>query len=118
MKLFTNAFISRPYLADDDSYQAVSDTLERLPFMLAVETQYVPATDTAGSFIVATCKGPWNSVQVPFSYDQSLEGAHYVGAVAMAKKACPDRWESLAVLGRVQTSTGYLFAFGEDGLNS
>lgn len=118
MKLTNKAFIGRPYITDGDSYQEVRDTLERVPFTWAIQTHYVPATDTDGAFIVASCKAIDACIQVAYSYEHSRQGAHYVAAVALIKRECSDMWENLTVLGSVEQGSGYLFCFGEDGLNT
>ena len=118
MEVINRAFISRPYISQGDSYGEVKDTLDRLPFMVAIQTHYVPATDTDGSFIVATCKGIKKCIQVPYAYEHGREGVHYVAAMALAKRYLPDKWQNLAVLGAIEHGGGYLFCFGEDGLNT
>lgn len=118
MQLTNRAFISRPYITEGDSYEEVKDTLERLPFMVAIQTHYVPATDTEGAFIVASCKGIQKCIQVPFAYEHNRSGTHYVAAMALVKRDLPDKWESLAVLGSIEHGGGFLFCFGEDGLNT
>ena len=37
MEVINRAFISRPYITEGDSYNEVRDTLDRLPFMLAIQ---------------------------------------------------------------------------------
>lgn len=118
MTLINCAFIGRPYITEGDSYIEVKETLERLPFMLAIQTHYVPATDTEGACIVATSKGIRKCIQVPFAYENSRSGTHYVAAMALVKRELPDKWENLAVLGSIEHGGGYLFCFGEDGLNT
>lgn len=118
MRLANRAFIGRPYIAPGDSYEEVKDTLERLPFMAAIQTHYVPATDTEGACIVATCKGIRKSIQVPYAYEHNRSGVHYVAAVALLRRDLPDKWENLAVLGSIEHGGGFLFCFGEDGLNT
>ena len=118
MKLHSCAFMSRPYITEGDSYEEVKDTLDRLPFMLAIQTHYVPATDTEGAFIVASCKGIQKTIQVPFAYEHNRSGTHYVAAMALVKRDLPDKWENLAVLGAIEHRGGFLFCFGEDGLNT
>ena len=116
--LYNRAFIGRPYITEGDSFDEVKDTLARLPFMFAVQTHYVPATDTEGAFIVASCKGIKKCIQVPFAYEHNRSGTHYVAAMALAKRDLPDKWENLAVLGAIEHNGGFLFCFGEDGLNT
>jgi hypothetical protein len=118
MKLINRAFISRPYITDGDSHSEVSETLARVPFMWAIQTHYMPATDTDGAFIVASCKAAEACIQVPYAYEHSREGAHYVAAMALVKRECADRWETLTVLGSVESGSGYLFCMGQDGLNT
>lgn len=118
MEVINRAFISRPYITQGDSYSEVKDTLDRLPFMLAIQTHYIPSTDTEGACIVASCKGIRKCIQVPFAYEHNHEGVHYVAAMALAKRDLPDKWENLAVLGSIAHGGGFLFCFGEDGLNT
>ena len=118
MEVINRAFISRPYITEGDSYEEVRDTLERLPFMVAIQTHYVPATDTEGAFIVASCKGIQKCIQVAYAHDHSRHGTHYIAAMALAKRDLPDKWENLAVLGSIEHGGGFLFCFGEDGLNT
>ena len=108
MQVTNRAFIGRPYITEGDSYEEVKDTLDRLPFMVAIQTHYVPATDTEGACIVASCKGIQKCIQVPFAYEHNRSGTHYVA----------DKWENLAVLGAIEHGGGFLFCFGEDGLNT
>ena len=118
MTLINRAFIGRPYITEGDSYDEVKDTLARLPFMVAIQTHYVPSTDTEGAFIVASCKGIQKCIQVPYAYEHNRDGVHYVAAVALLKRDLPDKWENLAVLGSIEHRGGFLFCFGEDGLNT
>ena len=118
MTLINRAFISRPYITEGDSYKEVKDTLERLPFMAAIQTHYVPATDTEGASIVATCKDIKKCIQVPYAYEHNRSGVHYVAAMALLKRDLPDKWENLTVLGSIEQGGGFLFCFGEDGLNT
>lgn len=116
--LINRAFISRPYITDGDSHSEVSDTLDRVPFMWAIQTHYMPATDTNGAFIVASCKYIDACIQVAYAHEHSREGAHYVAAMALIKRECADAWENLTVLGSVEQRGGFLFCFGRDGLNT
>ena len=118
MEVTDRAFISRPYITDGDSHSDVKDTLGRVPFMWAIQTHYVPATDTDGAFIVASCKAIKACIQVAYGYEHSRQGAHYVAAMALVKRKCADMWETLTVLGAVEQGGGYLFCFGQDGLNT
>ena len=118
MQIINRAFIGRPYITEGDSYEEVKDTLARLPFMVAIQTHYVPATDREGACIVATCKGIKKCIQVPYAYEHNRSGVHYVAAVALLKRDLPDKWENLAVLGSIEHGGGFLFCFGEDGLNT
>lgn len=118
MKLINRAFISRPYITEGDSHSEVRETLERVPFMWAIQTHYMPATDTDGAFIVASCKAIQACIQVAYGYEHLREGAHYVAAMALIKRECADMWENLTVLGSVEQGSGYLFCFGKDGLNT
>ena len=118
MTLVNRAFIGRPYITPGDSQVEVADTLARLPFMVAIQTHYVPATDTEGACIVATCKGIKKCIQVPYAYEHNRSGVHYVAAVALLRRDLPDKWENLAVLGSIEHGGGFLFCFGEDGLNA
>ena len=118
MQVTNQAFIGRPYITDGDSHSEVRDTLARTPSMWAIQTHYVPATDTQGAFIVASCKGIQKCIQVPFAYEHNRSGTHYVAAMALAKRDLPDKWENLAVLGAIEHGGGFLFCFGEDGLNT
>lgn len=117
MILTNKAFIGRPYITYGDSYREVKDTLERTPFMWAIQTHYMPATDTEGAFIVATCREIDASIQVAYAHEHSRAGAHYVAAMALIKRECADKWETLTVLGSAENAWGYLFCFGADGLN-
>ena len=118
MKLINRAFMSRPYITEGDSYAEVKDTLERVPPMIAIQTHYMPATDTEGAFIVATCRETDSCIQVPFAYEHSRTGTHYVAAIALIKRDYPNKWENLTVLGSTDAHWGILFCFGEDGLNT
>ena len=118
MEVINRAFISRPYITEGDSYNEVRDTLDRLPFMLAIQTRYVPATDTEGAFILAYINGAKKCIQVAYAYEHSDHGAHYVAAMALLKRDYPNKWENLAVLGSIDYLSGRLFCFGEDGLNT
>ena len=118
MQMINRAFIGRPYITEGDSCEEVADTLERLPFMVAIQTHYLPATDTEAACIVATCKGIKKCIQVPYAYEHNRSGVHYVAAMALLKRDLPDKWENLAVLGSIEHGGGFLFCFGEDGLNT
>ena len=119
MQVTNCAFIGRPYITDGESHSEVRDTLARTPSMWAIQTHYVPATDTQAAFIVASCKYIDACIQVPYAYEHSRHGAHYVAAVALVKRECADMWENLAVLGSVEQGRhGFLFCFGADGLNT
>ena len=116
MQLINRAFIGRPYITEGDSYQEVRDTLERVPPTWAIQTRYTPAEDTKGAFIWASCKAINAGIPVAYPYEHSRKGAHYVAAVQLAKRDL--KWENLALLGSVEQNGGFLFIFGEDGLNT
>ena len=118
MPLINRAFIGRPYIAPGDSHVEVADTLARLPLMVAIQTHYVPATDNEAARILATCKGTKRFIGVPYAYEHNRSGVHYVAAVALLRRDLPDKWENLAVLGAIEHGGGFLFCFGEDGLNT
>ena len=112
MQLINRAFITRPFIAAEDSYEEVKQTLARVPFMRAIQTHYIPATDTDGAFIVATCKEMEACIQVPYAYEHSREGAHYVAATALMRRERPADWHVTALLGSMESRSGYLFCFG------
>ena len=127
MQVTNCAFIGRPYITDGDSYGEVADTLERLPFMIAIQTHYVPATDTEGAFIVATCKGIRKCIQVAYAHEHSRHGTHYVAAMAQlvldetgllphANTGAMDR-EELAMLRLVSPSQGMMVESLRDDLD-
>lgn len=114
MNLINQAFINRPFITPEDSYEEVKDSLARVPFMKAIQTHYVPATDTEGAFIVATCKELEACIQIPYAYEHSREGAHYVAATALMRRERPADWQQTALLGSMEYRSGYLFCFGAD----
>ena len=119
MEVINRAFISRPYIPEGDSYGEVKDTLERLPFMIAVGTRYVPPTNMmADPCIVASSQMVDRSIQMPFACEHNHNHNHLRAAVALVKTEFPDSWQSLAVLGSFEHGCGFLFCFGEDGLNT
>ena len=118
MQVTNRAFMGRPYISQSDTYQEVADTLDRLPFMVAIQTRKVPATDTRGASIVASCKVIQKCIQMAYAHEHSRHGSHYVAAMALVKRELPNKWENLAVLGSVEHGGGFLFCFGEDGLNT
>ena len=112
MNLVNRAFITRPFITPEDSYEEVKQTLARAPFMRAIQTHYVPATDTDGAFIVATCKEMEACIQVPYGYEHSREGAHYVAATALMRRERSVDWPTYVLMGSVESRSGYLFCFG------
>ena len=114
MNLINRAFITRPFITPEDSYEEVKQTLDRVPFMKAIQTHYIPATDTDGAFIVATCKELDACIQVPYAYVHSREGAHYAAATALMRRERPADWHLTALLGSIESRSGYLFCFGAD----
>ena len=89
MQLINRGFITRPFIAAEDSYEEVKQTLARVPFMRAIQTHYIPATDTEGAFIVATCKDMEACIQIPYAYVHSREGAHYAAAAQLMRRERP-----------------------------
>ena len=113
MQLINRGFITRPFIAAEDSYEEVKQTLARVPFMRAIQTHYIPATDTEGAFIVATCKELGACIQIPYRYEHfSREAAHYVAATALMRRERPADWDITALLGSVESRSGFLFCFG------
>lgn len=122
MEVINRTFISRPYIPEGDSYGELKDTLERLPFMVAVGTRYLPGTETLDPCIVASCQMVDKSIQTAFACahksSKMQRHTHLLAAVDLVKTEFPGKWENLAVLGVIEHSCGFLFAFGEDGLNT
>ncbi len=56
--------------------------------MQAIQTKYLPATNSRGSRIKATCER--GSVQVPYDYDLSTESAHKSAVSALIAKFCAE----------------------------
>ena len=113
MNLVNRAFITRPFITPEDSYEEVKDSLGRVPFMKAIQTHYVPATDTEGAFIVATCKELEACIQIPYRYEHfSREAAHYVAATTLMRRERPADWHVTALLGSMESRSGFLFCFG------
>ena len=52
--------------------------------MQAIHTKYLPATDTKGSRIKATCDA--GSVTIPYPHEHDESGAHYAAAQALLVK--------------------------------
>ena len=112
MQLINRAFITRPFIAAEDSYEEVKQTLARVPFMRAIQTHYIPATDTEGAFIVATCKDMEACIQIPYAYVHSREGAHYAAAAQLMRRERPADWHEQTLMGSMESRSGFLFCFG------
>lgn len=52
--------------------------------MQAIQTKYIPATNTRGSRIKATCEA--GSITIPYPSAETTEGAHKLAALALCEK--------------------------------
>ena len=103
--------LQRHSIACESSPDNIRATLSSLPAAWYVQTHYVPATDTEGAFIVATCKDLEACCQVPYSYELNSDGAHYAAALTLVRKVIPHKVESLSLLCFTNQKGGYLFTF-------
>jgi hypothetical protein len=76
--------------------------------MIAIETKYLPATNSKGSRIKAyTCNG--HSASVSYDHSLSNEAVHFAAVKALVKKHGLDWDISKMVYGG--TKSGYVFCF-------
>lgn len=75
--------------------------------MIAIETKYLPATNSRGSRIVATANG--NRVSIPYPHELSGAAVYAEAALALCAKM---GWEGDLLAGG--TKSGYVFTFVKD----
>jgi hypothetical protein len=76
--------------------------------MIAIQTKYIPASNTKASRIKAwTCNG--HSVTIPFPHEYSHEQCHFQAVKALAAK-CKTEWD-LSDMRYGGTDNGYVFCF-------
>ena len=75
--------------------------------MKAIETKYVPATNTKPSRIKAMTADRKISITIPYNHEGSVSDAHSEAAVALCHKL---DWKGALVMGALN-ETGYVFCF-------
>ena len=79
--------------------------------MKAIETRYMPCTNTRGSRIKAMAEGG-NAITIPYPHELSGAAAHAAAAVALCKKMGWTNHGGLVSGGNVK-NTGYVFCFAD-----
>lgn len=76
--------------------------------MTAIITKYIPATNTKGTRISATCTGG-HKVTIPIDYSVDANTSHCYAALALCEKL---GWEGDLIEGNTRYGNVYVFANG------
>lgn len=77
--------------------------------MKAIQTRYMPATNTRGSRIKASAEGV-KSLSIPYPHELSGAAVHAAAAVELCKR---QNWTGNLVSGGLPDQSGFVFCFAQ-----